>query len=189
VKPARAAPRDDDLPSVESHSDDESDWSSALGGKIPSASSASEVWSDGSSAGGSEEGDFDSDAEMPYETRPRLWKTTREKSPKNVIDRLPIKLADGRVARGGTRVLIDADELEESEHDDEDDEAPTAIEPQREDISTGARFGRPAVLDVIRQPSRKAKIQGAKEQIAAVCQEILADPENSVRESCQSWFL
>ena len=49
-----------------------------------------------------------------------------------------------------------------------------------EDVSTGARFGRPAVVDVIAQKSRKARIQGAKEQIAGLCQEILGDPENSV---------
>lgn len=50
-----------------------------------------------------------------------------------------------------------------------------------EDVSTGARFGRPAVIDIIGNKSRTARIQGAKDQIAGICQEIIADPENSVR--------
>ena len=58
--------------------------------------------------------------------------------------------------------------------------------PKVEDVSTGARFGRPAVVDVIGQRSRKARIQGAKEQIAGLCQEILGDPENSVRSTMLS---
>jgi nucleolar complex protein 3 len=53
-------------------------------------------------------------------------------------------------------------------------------EPTREDITTGARFGRLSVIDVISHPSRKVRIQNAKEQIANICQEIVTDPENSV---------
>jgi nucleolar complex protein 3 len=53
-----------------------------------------------------------------------------------------------------------------------------------EDVATGARFGRPAVRDIIQQKSRKARIEAAKEQLASICQEIMAEPENSVSFSC-----
>ncbi|EIN07402.1 NOC3p-domain-containing protein [Punctularia strigosozonata HHB-11173 SS5] len=174
VKPVRIARRDDDLPSINSHTDDESDWS-GLEEQLSDSGSEDEEPSVESGEGE----DLDSDAEMPYETKPRLWRTARETSPKNVIDRLPIKLADGRIAQGGTRVIPGTVSSDESEEESEEEE-PAQLEPRREDVSTGARFGRPAVVDVILQPSRKARIQGAKEQIAALCQEILADPENSL---------
>lgn len=117
---------------------------------------------------------------MPYETAPRIWRATAKPESRNVVDRLPIKLSDGRVQKGGTRVLA----AEENSDSDSSDEAPPVIAETSarvvEDVSTGARFGRPAVVDVVGQKTRKARIQGAKEQIASICQDILADPENSV---------
>jgi nucleolar complex protein 3 len=50
-----------------------------------------------------------------------------------------------------------------------------------EDVSTGARYGRPAVVDVVGIESREERIRSAKEQIASVCNGIIADPDNSVR--------
>ena len=72
------------------------------------------------------------------------------------------------------------EEEEEEESEEEEPEAPQDSF-KVEDVSTGARFGRPAVVDVIMMKSRKARIQAAKEQIAGICQEIVSDPENSVR--------
>ncbi|CAE7127135.1 unnamed protein product [Rhizoctonia solani] len=51
--------------------------------------------------------------------------------------------------------------------------------PVIEDVATGARFGRPAVRDIVSQKSRKARIEAAKEQLASICQDIMAEPENS----------
>jgi nucleolar complex protein 3 len=96
-----------------------------------------------------------------------------------VIDRLPIKLRDGKVQRTGPKLIIPAQSEEESE-EDAGGRTPEP-EPPREDITTGARFGRLSVIDVISNPSRKLRIQLAKEQVASICQEIVADPENSVR--------
>ncbi|KAJ6502583.1 nucleolar complex-associated protein-domain-containing protein [Mycena sanguinolenta] len=171
-KPARKAPeKDEDLPSLDSH-DEEDDWSSDL----PSDDNS---LSDDDSDGSMLSSDLDSDAEMPYETAPRKRRPSWESPPDQGIQKLPIKLPDGRIQKTGIKVkpLPTSEDTEESENGD-DDEAPD--EPRREDVSTGARFGRPAVVDVVGNKSRAARIQGAKDQIASICQEIMADPENSL---------
>jgi nucleolar complex protein 3 len=128
------------------------------------------------------EADFsDSDAEMPYETLPRKRRPSWETQADTGIQRLPIKLADGRIEKRGTKSVPLPVPTEESSGSDTDTvEIAKPAVPQREDVATGARFGRPAVVDVVSTRSRKARIQAAKEQIAGICQEIVADPENSV---------
>ena len=123
---------------------------------------------------------------MPYELMPRKRRPSWEPEEKKEkgVERLPIKLTDGRLLKSGEKVVLDADESEED--DDESEEEEYVPEQKVEDVSTGARFGRPAVVDVIGNKSRKARIQGAKEQIAGICQEIVADPENSVKKSIVS---
>jgi nucleolar complex protein 3 len=126
---------------------------------------------------------LDSDAEMPYEVAPRKRHPSWDSNDLN-IHHLPTKLADGRVQKSVSKpTAIHAADKPDDESDDEaaDEDQPEREERYRvEDVSTGARFGRPAVADVIANKSRKARIQGAKDQIAGICQEIIADPENSV---------
>ncbi|KAJ7273676.1 nucleolar complex-associated protein-domain-containing protein [Mycena haematopus] len=165
---ARKAPeKDDDLPSLDSHDEDEDDWSSGL-------------LSDDDSEGSMPSSNLDSDAEMPYETAPRKRRPSWESPPDQGIQKLPIKLPDGRIQKTGAKLkqLPTSEDTEASEDSDEDAEVPE--EPRREDVSTGARFGRPAVVDVVGNKSRAARLQGAKDQIASICQEIMADPENSL---------
>ncbi|KAF8256421.1 nucleolar complex-associated protein-domain-containing protein [Lactarius quietus] len=185
-RPVRRAPVDDDLPSVNSHTDDEEVWSSDIGGD------SSEVDSGLSEDAASEEdeppesdehrprvkraGTDSDDAEMSYEAVPRRRRPSWSEG-ESVIDRLPIKLRDGQIQSTGHRPVVKA-QSEESEED-----APESVlepAPPREDITTGARFGRLSVFDVIGNKSKKLRIQLAKEQIASICQEIVADPENSI---------
>ncbi|KAF7338322.1 Nucleolar complex-associated protein 3 [Mycena venus] len=169
-KPARKAPEKDDLPSLDSHDEDEDDWSS----DIPSDDNLS----DGDS--GSSMSDLDSDAEMPYETAPRKRRPSWESPPDQGIQKLPIKLADGRIQKTGLKLKQLSTSEDTEEESEDEDEAEVPEESRREDVSTGARFGRPAVVDVVGNKSRSARIQGAKDQIASICQEIMADPENSL---------
>lgn len=134
-----------------------------------------------SSAGDASEPDVaseDSDTEMPYETAPRTSRVFRD-SEKSVVQRLPIKLVDGSIKPMGPNHAVPESESEEEE---EEPEAPPVASTsyKREDISTGARFGRASVVDVITKGSRKARIQEAKDQIAGICQDIVAEPEMSV---------
>jgi nucleolar complex protein 3 len=117
---------------------------------------------------------------MPYESAPRKPSSAWEREEQSQIQRLPIKLADGKIKEIGTKpVKSKARELvEEGSSDEERDESPEIT--RVEHVSTGARFGRASVADVLNTKSRKAKVEQAKEQIAGICQEILADPENSV---------
>ncbi|KAI0306372.1 nucleolar complex-associated protein-domain-containing protein [Multifurca ochricompacta] len=138
-RPVRRAPVDDDLPSVNSHTDDEETWSSDIG--KTSRSRGKHIRAD-------------SDVEMSYELR------------------------DGQIQRTGPKIVVQAQPEEDSE-EGLSEQAPEP-EPTREDITTGARFGRLSVIDVISNPSRKLRIQIAKEQIAGICQEIVADPENTL---------
>lgn len=119
-----------------------------------------------------------SDDEMPYEisahTRRHLWD-----SPKSEVQRLPIKLPDGRIKGIGTKAIttkIVSSEDEDSMSGPESEPEPLKVE----DVSTGARFGRASVVDVLQTKSRRHRIEIAKVQIAGICQDILADPENSV---------
>ena len=173
---------DDDLPSVNSHSEDEDDWSSDIG-----------AGSSGTSAHGSDEelpsdweastsNQSDSDAEMSYEAIPRYHEEQRGSLEEKQIRRLPIKLPDGRIQPSTEKIVSQAKADTSDEENLEENRRVSATEPgfKVEDVSTGARFGRPAVVDVVSNKSRKARIEGAKDQIASICQDIVSDPENSV---------
>jgi nucleolar complex protein 3 len=124
---------------------------------------------------------------MPYETAPRILHPSWE-SKGELVQRLPIKLSDGRIQPIGSKVITTA-EIEDDESVEESSLGEHKVDQQVEDVSTGARFGRPAVVDIIGNKSRKARIQGAKEQIASICQEIVSEPENSVRAGHLSRYL
>ena len=192
-KPVRVQVKDD-LPALESddEEDDAQEWSSGLDSDRDEDEDAISDEDDEAADDVSESGSDvrprkkekrmeSDDEEMPYETAPRKrrpsWEPESDKE--QGIERLPIKLADGRVLKSKDKVYLPQDEAKESS---DESETPPPIEekPRVEDVSTGARFGRPAVVDVVSQKSRKARIQAAKEQIAGICQEIVADPENSV---------
>lgn len=117
------------------------------------------------------------DVEEAYERTRATKKVAFEDKPQGT-EKLPVKLSDGKVQKRGFVAAPQPEE--ESDSEEEAVSAPPLPEPAREDVSTGARFGRPAVVSVISNKSRKARIQGAKEQLASICQEIIADPENSV---------
>ncbi|KAF9264710.1 NOC3p-domain-containing protein [Marasmius fiardii PR-910] len=166
-KPVRKARVDHDLPSIDSHDEDDREWSSNIGseeeGDVHYLSS--------------EPVDSDSDTEMPYEIAPRKIRT-ESKQQENIIQRLPIKLADGTVQSTGWRAAQQEDEDAQDEEEEEEDSED--LPPPRDTVATGARFGRAAVIDVISTKSRKGRIQAAKEQIAGICQDIVAEPENSL---------
>lgn len=188
-KPARA-PVKDDLPSLDSGSDNEEDdaeeWSSDEDGS-ENEMALSDEDDDGSlsspdtpSRRKKEKRPDSDDEEMLYETAPRKRRPSWEPEPDKDkgIERLPIKLPGGRVLKSKEKVHLPQEEKEESS--DESEAAPLPEERSKvEDVSTGARFGRPAVVDIVNLKSRKARMQAAKEQVAGICQEIVADPENS----------
>ena len=185
--PIRRVPVEDDLPSVNSHTDDEEVWSSDIREDISEVDSGlseddslleDEQFDSSQPRLRTKRAAADSDAEMSYEAVPRRMQPSWSDR-EVVIDRLPIKLRDGKIKRTGPKLVVQAQSEEESEgHSPERWPEP---EPTREDITTGARFGRLSVIGVISNPSRKERIQLAKEQIANICQEVVADPENSVR--------
>ncbi|KAI0046095.1 nucleolar complex-associated protein 3 [Auriscalpium vulgare] len=177
AKPARKASVEDDLPSIASHSDDDEVWSS---GVEDNASELDSV-SDGNEPSDLGEPNPDSDAEMSYEVVPRKRRPSwSDDEQRNEVDRLPIKLGDGRIQKSGTKVALRPDVVEAESPDEESDVEEPAPAPRRDDVSTGARFGRPAIVDVLETKSRKLRLQAAKEQIAGICQEIVAEPENSL---------
>ena len=189
-RPTRRVPVDDDLPSVNSHTDDEEVWSSDIREDLSEVDSG---LSEDDALGEDEQfdpskprsrakratTDYD-DVEMSYEAIPRRRRPSWSDG-EVVIDRLPIKLRDGKIKPTGPKLVVQAQSEEESEY--HSPERWPEPEPTREDTTTGARFGRLSVVDVINNPSRKLRIQLAKEQVANLCQEIVADPENSVRVS------
>lgn len=172
-KPIRRANVQDDLPSLDSDSGEEEDeWTS--GAEDPLSSNDEEHINDDESL----DEDSDSDAEMPYESKPRQLPDAWRAEKKNEVESLPIKLADGRIQKTGNKKLqVPKDDSDESDASSIVNEPEP---PRQDDIATGSRFGRVAVVDIISTKSRKARIQGAKEQIASLCQEIISDPENSV---------
>lgn len=183
-RPVRGVPVDDDLPSVNSHTDDEEIWSSDIRedpSEVDSGLSEDDAFGEDEQSSKTrlrtKRTATDSDAEMSYEAIPRRRRPSWSDG-EVVIDRLPIKLRDGKIKRTGPKLVIQAQSEEESE--EHSPERWSEPEPTREDITTGARFGRLSVIDVIGNPSKKLRIQLAKEQIANICQEIVADPENSV---------
>ncbi|TFK42615.1 nucleolar complex-associated protein-domain-containing protein [Crucibulum laeve] len=173
-KPVRKVTKEDDLPSIDSHDEDEGSWSSGIEDESSLASDDEDSGLNGGSS--------DSDVEMPYETAPRKRRPSWEAPEKREIQRLPIKLADGKIQKSGSKSIAQVDK------DSEDDQADMESEKENQtvehkpldDVSTGARFGRTGVLDIVGVKSRKSRIAGAKVQIASICQEILADPENSL---------
>ncbi|CAE6515861.1 unnamed protein product [Rhizoctonia solani] len=174
TKPVRELrPVDDDLPSIASHSDEGDEWSSLASDTLSDEDAPSDEDLDSDEDVSKR---LDSDEELPYEITGR----PRPPSPKRQAERLPIKLGDGRIQSTGAReVQSDSEEDEESEEDENitvSDTKPPVIE----DVATGARFGRPAVRDIVNQKSRKVRIEAAKEQLASICQDIMAEPENSL---------
>lgn len=169
-KPIRL-PLKDDLPDIGSHSEDESDWSSNIG---------SEANGEGSSQGSGGEGlSENSDLEMPYESAPRQRRPSWGEDSENEVQRLPIKLLDGRVETVGVKLRGNR---EESSEESENEAASREVIPElREDITLGNHSGRRSVLDVVSIISPKKRIHAAKEQIASICQEIVGDPEDGVR--------
>jgi hypothetical protein len=171
---------DDDLPSVDSHSDDGELWDSDVGEELLDSDIDDDDLSSVTGPSGSQDDDAfsDSDAEMPYETAPRGRRNSWDPEDTGV-SRLPIKLANGEIQKSKEKVVLDSSSEEEEESEEEPERQPEPVS-RRDDVATGARFGRPAVVDVIGKGTRKARIQAAREQIASICQEILSDPENSV---------
>jgi nucleolar complex protein 3 len=191
-KPVRK-PVEDDLPSIHSHDEDEDSWSSGLDDDALSMSdSTNDDISDASRAPSSV--GLDSDAEMPYEVAPRKRRPSWNSDDDHNIHHLPTKLPDGRIQKSVSKptALHAVDGLDDWTDDDAAEQVQKQAEMDAryhvEDVSTGARFGRPAVIDIIGNKSRKARIQGAKDQIAGICQEIIADPENSV-STCNNTIL
>ncbi|KAG6332574.1 hypothetical protein ID866_6516 [Astraeus odoratus] len=179
-KPIRKL-RDDDLPSVHS-SDDEDSWSSGVE-EADESRPSNLVHSDEAGSNIEYEGfegfESNSDVEMPYERVPRKRANSFESDAHRQISGLPIKLADGRIQTTGKVTWTRLDDDEDS--GSVESSQPSLIEEAHvEDVATGARFGRPAVVDVIGNKSRVERIESAKEQIAGICQEIIADPENGL---------
>ena len=174
TKPIRKQEVHDDLSLLNSDGEDEGSWGSEVDSHELDDSDDNESLSDTNSIS------ENSDDEMPYETsahpRRHLWD-----SPKSEVQRLPIKLPDGRIKGIGTKVITTKTVAVYSEDEDSMSGPESEPEPLKvEDVSTGARFGRASVVDVLQTKSRRHKIEMAKVQIAGVCQDILADPENSV---------
>ncbi|KAG1772641.1 nucleolar complex-associated protein-domain-containing protein [Suillus occidentalis] len=170
-KPVRKPNVDDDLPSIDSHDEDEDAWSSGIDDDADTTSQSSV-----------NDSDQDSDAEMSYERVPRKVQEPREAKTDRHIQGLPIKSADGRIHSTGMKTAAPPSSDEEGNDTDESaEEQEMPVEVNRiDDVATGARFGRPAVIDIVGNKSRTARIQGAKDQIASICQEIIAEPENSL---------
>ncbi|KAH7889728.1 nucleolar complex-associated protein-domain-containing protein [Phlebopus sp. FC_14] len=183
-KPIRR-PKLDHLSSVDSHDEDEYSWSSGIDGSDDAISSdgASVFREQVSSRDESPTAnDSDSDVEMPYERIPRKRRASPHSEMRGQVPGLPIKLLDGRVQATGkmTAIPVPSDDDGDSELPVHFPSATSAEEIRVEGVATGARFGRPAVVDIVGNPSREARIQGAKEQIASICQEIIAEPEDSL---------
>lgn len=179
TKPVRKTEVKDDLPSLDSNDEEDNDWSSNIEG---GSSDIALDDDDGSFSEDVSEPADDSDVEMPYEVKPRKqhnWEANEATKVKG----LPIKLANGKIQQTESKLVTaqpqsgSPTEFEDLGSSDEEQVPQQKIE----DVSTGARFGRPAVVDILKTDSRKAKVEMAKNQIASICQEILADPENSVR--------
>lgn len=117
---------------------------------------------------------------MPYEIAPRPRRPSWGEDSENGVQRLPIKLLDGRVKNVGVNPRGDRQDF--SEESDNQEASKNAIPEPRADATLGSnRFGRRSVVDVVNIISRKERIHAAKEQIASTCQEIIGDPEDGVR--------
>ncbi|KAG6820591.1 hypothetical protein H0H93_014507 [Arthromyces matolae] len=170
-KPLRQA-RTDDLPSIDSDGEDDDDEASFGSSDIASILSAD----DNSELSDSSDHDG-SDVEMAYEKAPRKRRPSWEPEKDKLIKGLPIKLPSGNVQSTGKVTFAPSEESSESE---EELEPQIEEQPKIDDVSTGARFGRPSVVDVVSNKSKAARIHAAKEQIGGICQEIVSDPESSL---------
>ncbi|EJD53042.1 nucleolar complex-associated protein 3 [Auricularia subglabra TFB-10046 SS5] len=171
-KPTRPRKPEDDLPSLNSGDDADSDLDPALEDaeiELSDASSSSQAAVDS-----------DSDVEQAYERIPRTQAAPPKAKDKKEVPRLPIKMTNGRVQETGIRVIANDDPFEEEDEDDDEEQWQEPEAPRVEDGATAARFGRPAVVDVLRIASRKQRVQAAQDQIASLCQEIVGDPENNL---------
>jgi nucleolar complex protein 3 len=148
--------------------DTEDDDSGAMDGDISTDMDSS----------GSLPDDSDSDEEKEYEMHPRKNRVheKEEERNKNLVARLPIKLPDGTVKRMGERRIENESDFPSSEGEQPEPQP----HPIVDDVTTGARFGRMAVIDVLRIEPRDARVYAAKEQLASICQDIVADPETNV---------
>lgn len=166
-----------------SHSEDDGEWSSGIeDDDLPSFSDDDASSASTSSPHQRHKPRKDSDdEEMPYEVEPRKRRKSWDSEEETGIERLPIKLQNGKVQHTGVKVAAPVPFSEDEESEEVEEETIEVPRPNVEDVSTGARFGRLAVVDLISIKSRKARIQAAKEQLASICQDIIADPENGVR--------
>jgi nucleolar complex protein 3 len=175
-QPRNKAPTNDDLPSVDSHDEDGDSWNSDM----EEESSGSSETEDIISVQDSESSLYHHpDDEMSYETNPRIRRRSWDSEDKPAIKRLPIKLADGRIRQTGVHFSALQNEYSDGENEGQQEDA-CQESTHVEDVSTGARFGRAAVVDIVGIQPKKERIQRAKEQIAGICQEIISDPENNV---------
>jgi nucleolar complex protein 3 len=186
-KPARQPRKVDDLPSIESHSDDNDVWDSGIDDAF--SENDEEDLGDDMEALSLDDTSANSDEEQDYERLPRKRRLSWDEDKTKGSERLPVKLSNGRLEKRGHLPATAEPEVLSSE--DSDDEAERIQEQERqlnnrhgvEDVATGARFGRPAVIDVVKDKSKQIRVQRAKEQLASIAQEIIADPETSVRLS------
>ncbi|EJD06019.1 nucleolar complex-associated protein 3 [Fomitiporia mediterranea MF3/22] len=182
TKPERVPAREDDLPSVDSHSEVDESWSLRTEDEddnISGDDTASSTFSSQRTRRRIARAASD-DEEKPYETMPRKHKKSWGSSEdEKGVSRLPIKLQDGKVVHSVHKVIPRRQEEEETSGEELRLKEEQNVQV-REDVATGARFGRPAVVDIISTKSRKARVQQAKEQIASICQDIVADSENSI---------
>ncbi|KAF9005619.1 nucleolar complex-associated protein-domain-containing protein [Cyathus striatus] len=176
-KPARKDGNDvDDLPPLSS---DDSDISESESVDYQEESDSTDGSDSVSTKQGPQALEQDSDTEMPYESIPRRsWKSSEPAS----IQRLPIKLKDGRVQNIGTKPFVI--QRDASDNDEDDDFTPS-VPLQNSPVApgsgfTGTRFGRLGIADILQIKSRKERVECAKVQIAEICQEILSEPEYSL---------
>ena len=170
-KPIRQ-PVKDDLPDISSHSED-GDWSSNIGND--------DLWEGSSQTGGGDCLDEHSDFEMPYETAARPRRPSWNEDSENEVQRLPIKLLDGRIKNIGVKPRGKPKEY--SGESDKVEALETSSPEPPEDTTPSRRFGRCSAVDLVATKSRKKRIHAAREHIASICQEIVGDPEDGVSYS------
>lgn len=132
----------------------------------------------------------ESDLERAYENKKRR----KDDKPSSTSQLLPIRLADGSVAPHPrepapaplplpkSRVTFDLSEEEDEEVPTPPDETVVAAYAKmgRSD-PLGARFGRPAVKDVLAIKDSSTRLNKAREEIASLSRDIIASPELGVR--------
>jgi nucleolar complex protein 3 len=140
---------------------------------------------DAPSAGVSHAEGHVSDIERLYEDRHHR-SDAPEPSTSAVKKLLPIKLADGKLARHPddittptrperNRVVFSPPRLSSTNTERQAELSPP---PTRDPL--GQRFGRPAVRSVLEIENKAERLKAAKAEIAHLGREIIADPENSV---------